>query len=374
MKYVDEFRDRELAQRLSLEIKKTTKRPWKIMEVCGGQTHTILQFGLQELLPEEIELLHGPGCPVCVTPVEMINKAISIAATAGTILCSFGDMLRVPGSAKDLLESKAQGADVRVVYSPLDALNLAKKHPERRVVFFAVGFETTAPANAMAVYQAKKLGLDNFFLLCSHVTVPPVLEAMLQSSNNLVQAFIGPGHVCSIMGRSEYESISLRYGIPIVIAGFEPTDLLEGILRCVRQLENGEGRVENQYARAVTAPGNREAQKVLMEVFEAADRMWRGLGVIQNGGLQLRDSYKRFDAEREFQLESISTEESPVCVSGEILRGLKKPFECPAFGKECTPEHPLGATMVSSEGTCATYYKFGVSAKVSNSNRANVQV
>lgn len=359
MKYFDEFRDQKLAQALALEIRKAAGKPWRIMEVCGGQTHTILQFGLEDLLPERIELLHGPGCPVCVTPLELINKAIAIAHIPDVIMCSFGDMLRVPGSNGDLLESRAQGADVRIVYSPLDALTLARKHPDRRIVFFAVGFETTAPANAMAVVQAKRLELNNFFLLCSHVTVPPVITAILQSPANQVQAFLGPGHVCSVMGWKEYQSISRHYRVPIVITGFEPTDLLEGVLRCVRQLEKNEARVENQYARAVSEAGNKNAQSVLTEVFDVTDRMWRGLGSIPKSGFKLSHAYRQFDAEKQFQVEAISTNESPICISGQILRGLKKPCQCPAFAKQCTPEHPLGATMVSSEGTCATYYKFG---------------
>lgn len=359
MKYVDEFRNRKFAESLSAQIANATTQPWRIMEVCGGQTHTILQYGLEDLLPDTIQLLHGPGCPVCVTPLELINKAIAIAQTPGVILCSFGDMLRVPGTSGDLLQAKALGADVRIVYSPLEAVNLAVKNSHRRVVFFAVGFETTAPANAMAVHQAKQLGLRNFYLLCSHVTVPPVIAAILQAPNNQVQAFLGPGHVCSVMGTAEYEALSRHYRIPIVISGFEPTDLLEGILRCIRQLERGEARVENQYCRAVSAAGNRNAQTVLAEVFDVSDRLWRGLGSIPKSGYKLSHAYRQFDAEREFQVETISTGESPVCISGQILRGLKKPSHCSAFGTQCTPEHPLGATMVSSEGTCATYYKFG---------------
>lgn len=359
MKYVDEFRDRAVAQALSSQIKNEAKQSWQIMEVCGGQTHTILQYGLEDLLPENIQLLHGPGCPVCVTPLELINKAIAIARIPGVIMCSFGDMLRVPGSTGDLLQAKAEGADVRIVYSPLDALSLARREPDRKVVFFAVGFETTAPANAMSVYQAKTLGVQNFFLLCSHVTVPPVIAAILQSPNNQVQAFLGPGHVCSIMGVSEYEALSRHYHIPIVISGFEPVDLLEGILRCVRQLERGEAHVDNQYARAVSSAGNRNAKLMLSEVFDVSDRMWRGLGSIPKSGYRLSYAYRQFDAEKVFQVESLATDESPLCISSQILRGLKKPHHCAAFGTQCTPENPLGATMVSSEGTCASYYKFG---------------
>ncbi len=359
MKYIDEFRDRRLAELLAQEIKRTVTRPWKVMEVCGGQTHTILQFGLEDLLSDAVELLHGPGCPVCVTPVELIDRAIAIAQLPDVIFCSFGDMLRVPGSTSDLLELKARGADVRIVYSPLDAVNLARKHADRRVVFFAVGFETTAPANAMAVYHAKKSGVTNFFLLCSHVTVPPMIVAILQSPGNTVQAFLGPGHVCSVMGWREYEAISRHYLVPIVICGFEPTDLLEGILRCVRQLEAGQARVENQYSRAVKPAGNQAAQMILTDVFDVTDRMWRGIGSIPKSGYRLSHAYKQFDAEREFEIATTCGQESPICISGQILRGLKKPPDCPAFGQDCTPEHPLGATMVSSEGTCAAYYKFG---------------
>lgn len=366
MQYVDEFRDKALANNLSEEIKQTITRPWKIMEVCGGQTHTILQYGLEDLLPPEVQLLHGPGCPVCVTPLETINKAISIAQTPGVILCSYGDMLRVPSTNGDLLQAKALGADVRTVYSPLDAVTLAQKNPDRKIVFFAVGFETTAPANAMAAYQAKQLGLKNFFLLCSHVAVPPVVAAILESPDNQVQAFLGPGHVCSIMGTSEYENLSLRYNVPIVITGFEPIDILEGILRCVMLLEKGIASVENQYARAVTAQGNKAARTIMQEVFEVSDREWRGLGSIPMSGFKMRASFQEFDAEHEFEFKNATISEATCCISGEILRGLKKPFECSAFGRECTPESPLGATMVSSEGTCATYYKFGKYAGASN--------
>jgi len=358
MKYVDEFRSPERARLLSRQIAQTVTKPWKIMEVCGGQTHTILQYGLESLLPDQIELLHGPGCPVCVTPLELIDKAVAIARIPGVIMCSFGDMLRVPGSDGDLLGAKADGADVRTVYSPLDALTVARKHQDRQVVFFAVGFETTAPANAMAVYHAKKLGLTNFFLLCSHVTVPPVMAAVLRAPDNQVDGFLGPGHVCSIMGWHEYQELSLQFKVPIVISGFEPIDLLEGILRCVHQLEEGSSYVENQYARAVCSEGNKHAQTILLDVFQVSERKWRGLGNIPGSGYRLSEAYREFDAEVHFPVATIVTRESPNCISGEILRGVKKPFQCTAFGTSCTPEHPLGATMVSSEGTCATYYKF----------------
>ncbi|MBX9878834.1 MAG: hydrogenase formation protein HypD [Candidatus Obscuribacterales bacterium] len=359
MKYLDEYRDSTLAEQLSQRIHKATKHNWTIMEVCGGQTHSILQYGLEDLLPETIELLHGPGCPVCVTPLELIDKAVAIASRQDVIFCSFGDMLRVPGSQNDLLGVKAQGFDVRIVYSPLDCLAIAKNNPDKQVVFFAVGFETTAPANAMSVRQAKTLGLGNFSILTSHVTVPPVITSILQSVDNRVQAFLGPGHVCSVMGWKQYEAISNHYKIPIVITGFEPTDLLEGILRCVLQLEAGEYKVENQYARAVEKEGNKVARTVVEEVFDVSDRMWRGLGSIPKSGYKLSYDYADFDAERIFQLETISAEEPAICISGQILRGLKKPHECPAFANMCTPETPLGATMVSSEGTCAAYYKYG---------------
>ena len=364
MKYVDEFRQLELAQDWSKQIKKAVTRPWKIMEVCGGQTHSILQYGLQDLLPERIELLHGPGCPVCVTPLELIDKAIAIAGQDGVIFCSYGDMLRVPGSQTDLLAIRAHGGDVRMVYSPLDALSLAVKNPERRVVFFAVGFETTAPANAMAVYQAKKRGVDNFFLLCSQVTVPPVMSAMLSSPHNLVQAFIGPGHVCCVTGNSDYEALSRDFAVPIVISGFEPLDILESVWHCVRQLESGQPRLHNQYARAVRSAGNQPAIQVLGEVFVVVDRVWRGLGTIPKSGFGLSPAYEQYDAEKHFEVETVCAPESELCISGEILKGLKKPFQCPAFGKECTPERPLGATMVSAEGTCANYYKFGMSERL----------
>ncbi|HEY9711863.1 MAG TPA: hydrogenase formation protein HypD, partial [Chroococcales cyanobacterium] len=333
-------------------------RPWKIMEVCGGQTHSILQFGLQDLLPKSVELLHGPGCPVCVTPVSMIDKAIAIAGKRDVIFCSFGDMLRVPGSRSDLLEVRATGGDVRIVYSPLDAVAIARANPSRSVVFFAIGFETTAPANAMAVHLAKRQGLTNFFMLTSHVTVPPVMAAILRSPDNQVQAFLGPGNVCSIMGWHQYEQISEEFKVPIVISGFEPVDILESIYRCVLQLESGRAQVENQYARVVCREGNSEAHKIVAEVFESADRQWRGLGDIAGSGYRLQESYAAFDADKIFAISAESSQESPECISGEILKGVKKPVDCPAFGSSCTPEKPLGATMVSSEGTCANYYKF----------------
>lgn len=358
MKYLDEFRNYSAAQNLAKQIANATTRSWKIMEVCGGQTHTILKYGIEDLLPKSIELLHGPGCPVCVTPLELIDKAVAIAATDDTILCSFGDMLRVPGSQGDLLGARANGADVRTIYSPLEVLKIAQENADRRVVFFAVGFETTAPANAMVAFQANRLSLKNLFLLCSHVMVPPVISSILQSPSNQVNAFLGPGHVCSITGTMEYESLCKEFNVPIVITGFEPTDILEGILRCVWQLEKGGSSLENQYTRAVISTGNAAAQTILNEVFTISNRTWRGLGQIAQSGFVLSEKYRQFDAELEFQTHAIKINESPKCISGEILMGVKKPSQCPAFGIECTPQNPMGATMVSSEGTCANYFKF----------------
>jgi hydrogenase expression/formation protein HypD len=358
MKFLDEYRNQALAADLVSKINQAATKKWTIMEVCGGQTHTILQYGIDELLPANIHLVHGPGCPVCVTPLEQIDKAIAIASQPSTIFCSFGDMLRIPGSKYDLLEVKAMGHDVRTVLSPLECLTLAQANPDKLVVFFAVGFETTAPANAMAIWQANMLGLKNFFVLCSHVTVPPVVAAILQSPHNQVQAFIGPGHVCSVMGLKEYESLSRHFRVPIVVSGFEPLDLLEGILRAVIQLENGEAKVENQYARAVNNKGNDQAQTILQDVFVLADRAWRGIGTIPKSGYKLAHKYRQFDAEYHFAIDSLKAEEPAECIAGKILRGLAKPYECSAFAKTCTPEKPLGATMVSAEGTCAAYYKF----------------
>jgi hydrogenase expression/formation protein HypD len=328
------------------------------MEVCGGQTHAIVRFGVDELLPQEVTLVHGPGCPVCVTPVELIEKAIQIAARPEVVFCSFGDMLRVPGTSKDLLTVKAQGGDVRIVYSPLDALKIACDTPDRQVVFFAVGFETTAPANAMAVYQACLKGIANFSLLVSHVLVPPAMEAILSSPANLVQGFLAAGHVCAVMGYSEYVPIAEKYRVPIVVTGFEPLDILQGIYMTVCQLEEGRAQVENQYTRAVQRNGNRPAQELIREVFEVVPRKWRGIGEIAASGLGLKPEYSRFDAEKRFNVADRVVEESPVCISGSILQGVKKPHACPAFGTTCTPEHPLGATMVSTEGACAAYYRY----------------
>ncbi len=358
MRFVEEYRDAQAAQKLAEALHQIVTRPWTIMEVCGGQTHAIMKFGIDELLPKQVTLLHGPGCPVCVTPVELIDKAVELASRPEVIFCSFGDMLRVPGTRGDLLSAKAAGGDVRIVYSPMDALQLAIKNPDRQVVFFAVGFETTAPANAMAVYQAKRQGIPNFSILVSHVLVPPALEAILQSPTNRVQGFLAAGHVCTVMGYTEYEPIAQKYHVPIVVTGFEPLDILQGVYMCVKQLEEGRAEVENQYARSVRREGNRHAQELIREVFEVVPRKWRGIGEIPQSGLGLREPYRDFDAERRFALTTGSVEEASECISGLILQGVKKPHECPAFGTRCTPEHPLGATMVSSEGACAAYYRY----------------
>jgi hydrogenase expression/formation protein HypD len=359
MRYIDEYRDKETARKLAAMIRATTSRPWTLMEICGGQTHTIVKYGLESLLPQEISLIHGPGCPVCVTPLELIDKAIAIASRPDVIFTSFGDMLRVPGSGRDLLSVKAQGGNVRIVYSPLDAVKLAQQHPDKKVVFFAVGFETTAPPNAMAVWQAKKLGLKNFSILCSHVLVPPAIHALLSSPNNRVQGFLAAGHVCTVMGYEEYLPIAGNYRVPIVVTGFEPVDILQGIHLTVRQLEEGRAEVENQYVRSVRKEGNIPARKLIAEVFEVSDRKWRGIGEIPRSGYRLAPGYTDFDAERIFEVTDIRAEESPLCIAGSILQGLKKPHECSAFGKQCNPEHPLGAPMVSSEGACAAYYHYG---------------
>ena len=359
MKYLDEYRDAERAQQLTTAIARTVTRPWTIMEVCGGQTHTIVKYGIDRLLPAGIELVHGPGCPVCVTALETIDRAHAIASKPGVIFCSFGDMLRVPGSHGDLLQLKSHGSDVRIVYSPLDAVNLAASNPGRQVVFFAIGFETTAPPNAMAVWLARKRKLTNFSMLVSHVLVPPAMSAILESPGNRVQGFLGPGHVCTVMGYTEYEPLASNYRVPIVITGFEPVDMLEGVWRTVQQLEKGQAEVENQYARAVQRDGNRQSRKLIEDVFEVCDRKWRGVGSIPQSGYRLRHDYRAHDAERIFEVDHLETQESSVCISGAILRGLKKPHQCPAFGKECTPRTPLGATMVSAEGACAAYHAYG---------------
>jgi len=358
MKFIDEYRDPVAARRLVTLIARTITRPWTLMEVCGGQTHAIVKFGIDELLPGQIRLIHGPGCPVCVTPLELVDKAVQIASRPGVIFASFGDMLRVPGSTHDLLSVKAQGGDVRIVYSPLDAVKIARENPDSEVVFFAVGFETTAPANAMAVFQAKREGLRNFSLLVSHVLVPPAMEALLSSPDNCVDAFLAAGHVCAIMGTEEYRPISQRYRVPIVVTGFEPLDILQGVLMCIQQLEQGRHEVENQYARAVRNDGNEPARKIIHEVFRVIPRKWRGVGEIPHSGLGLADAYAEFDAETRFGVSDYHVEESGECISGLILQGIKRPYECPAFGKRCTPEKPLGATMVSNEGACAAYYRY----------------
>lgn len=359
MRYLNEFRDGETAQRIAGEIHAIARGNWAIMEVCGGQTHSIIRNGIDQMLPANIELIHGPGCPVCVTPLEMIDRALAIAARSGVTFCSFGDMLRVPGSQADLLHIKSLGADVRVVYSPLDAVKIAQRHPDRQVVFFAIGFETTAPANAMAVLQARRLGLTNFTLLVSHVLVPPAMRAILRSPGNRVQAFLAAGHVCSVMGYADYHPLANAFQVPIVVTGFEPLDILEGIRRTVLQLERGESRVENAYERIVTEQGNRVAQTALASVFEICDRGWRGIGAIPESGWRLAPAFAEFDAEKVFAVGEISAAESPLCQAGLILQGKRKPWECQAFGRECTPRRPLGATMVSSEGACAAYYDNG---------------
>ena len=359
MKYLSEYRDGRLAHGLATQIRKTATRPWVLMEVCGGQTHTIVKQGLDELLGGAVEMVHGPGCPVCVTPLEQIDKALALAARPDVIFTSFGDMLRVPGSDCDLHQIRARGGQVKVVYSPLDALDLARRYPDKQVVFFAVGFETTAPANAMAVWRAKELGIGNFSILVSHVTVPPAMTALLADASNRVQAFLAAGHVCTVMGWSEYEPIAATYKVPIVVTGFEPLDILEGILMAVRQLEEGRHEVENQYVRSVRREGNTPAQDLVSRVFELVDRKWRGIGEIPRSGLGLRPEFADFDAERRFALDDIRTAEPAECRAGDVLRGLIKPRECAAFGTLCTPDHPLGAPMVSSEGACAAYYNYG---------------
>jgi hydrogenase expression/formation protein HypD len=359
VKYLDEYRDERIAQKIVDEIKRTITRPWVLMEVCGGQTHSIVKYGLDCLLPEQVELVHGPGCPVCVTSLEIIDRAHAIARRPDVIFCSFGDMLRVPGSDSDLFKIKSEGGDVRVVYSPLDSLKIARANPDKKVVFFAIGFETTAPANAMSVWQAREQGITNFSVLVSHVLVPPAVRGILDSPNNRVQAFLGPGHVCAIVGWTEYEPIVEQYEVPIVITGFEPIDILQGVLMCVRQLEQGRAELENAYTRAVQREGNPAAQDMIRRVFEIRDRAWRGLGVIPRSGFGLTEEFREYDAELIYDVSKIQALEPSVCISGEILKGLKKPLNCPAFGKQCSPEHPLGATMVSAEGACAAYFNYG---------------
>ena len=359
MKYLDEYRDGKIAAKLVDEIRRVQTKPWVIMEVCGGQTHSIVKNGIDYLLPRDIELVHGPGCPVCVTPLEMIDKAHAIARRPEVIFCSFGDMLRVPGSDGDLFSIKSRGGDVRVVYSPLDCLKIARANPDKQIVFFAIGFETTAPANAMLAWQAKAEGLKNISLLVSHVLVPPAIEAILSSPQNRVQGFLGPGHVCTVVGYNEYEPLARQFGVPIVVTGFEPLDILEGVLMVVRQLEEGKAEVENQYSRVLSRSGNQAAQLLMGKVFTVSNRKWRGVGTIPKSGYQLSKDFADFDAELRFCVEAIDTAEPSVCIAGEILQGIKKPHDCPAFGTACNPQHPLGATMVSAEGACAAYYAYG---------------
>jgi hydrogenase expression/formation protein HypD len=358
VKYVEEYRDPVAAQEYADAIHRTVTRPWKLMEICGGQTHSIVKYGIDELLPKEVELVHGPGCPVCVTPLELIDKALQIAAQPNVIFCSFGDMLRVPGSAGDLFSVKASGGDVRIVYSPTDAVQIAIQNPDKQVVFFAVGFETTAPANAMSVYLAKQMGLENYSVLVSHVLVPPAMEVILASPDNHVQGFLAAGHVCTVMGYEEYEPIAKKYKVPIVVTGFEPLDLLQGIYMCVSQLEEGRYEVENQYARVVRKEGNVPAQQLVAKVFRVVHRKWRGIGEIASSGLALTSDFAEFDAEIRFGVSGYTAEEDPECISGLVMQGAKKPEDCTAYGKRCTPDHPIGAPMVSSEGACAAYYRY----------------
>jgi hydrogenase expression/formation protein HypD len=358
MKFLDEYRDADIVKRYLEKIHKVVTKPWSIMEICGGQTHSLVKNGLVDLLPDEITMVHGPGCPVCVTPVDLIDQAIKIAKTENCILCSFGDMLRVPGTNLSLLKAKAEGADVRIVYSPLDAVTIARKEKDKNVIFFAVGFETTAPANALSVLQAKQLGLNNYFILSSHVLVPPAMEALLQDYETNIDGFLAAGHVCTVMGTAEYLPIVEKYHIPIVVTGFEPVDLIQGLWRCILQLEEGKAKLENQYTRVVTENGNQNAKQLISEIFEVTDRAWRGIGVLPNSGLGLNKEFQRFDANLKFECDVKSIPTQNGCIAGEILKGLKKPMECPEFGKSCTPENPLGAPMVSSEGACAAYYNY----------------
>ena len=358
MKYVTEYRDSNLVNQTIKEVSKVVTQPWVIMEICGGQTHSIMRYGLDQLLPPEIELVHGPGCPVCVTSMELIDKALTIASQPGVIFTSYGDMLRVPGSGRDLSTVRSEGSEVRVVYSPLDAIRIAQQNPDREVVFFAIGFETTAPANVMSVLQAKALGLKNYSILVSHVCVPPAMRTILSSPDNRVQGFLAAGHVCAVMGYWEYLPIAQEFLVPITVTGFEPLDIAQGILNTVIQLENGRAEVDNAYPRVVTFDGNKSAQAVIKEVFMTCDRKWRGIGTISQSGWCLQPKYSDFDAEKRFSVEGISSQESPICIAGKILKGQLKPVDCPAFDTICNPQNPLGATMVSSEGSCAAYYRY----------------
>lgn len=358
MKYMSEYRDPELAKKYLDEIKNTVSRPWSIMEVCGGQTHSLVKNGIIEMLPNEITMIHGPGCPVCVTPLHLIDKAVHLALEKGVILCSFGDMLRVPGSKMSLLEAKAKGADIRILYSPLEAVKIAEDHPDKEVVFFAVGFETTAPANALSVIHAHRKGLKNYSILASHVLVPPAMKAVIDDEESKIDGFLAAGHVCTIMGNAAYYPLSATYKVPIVVTGFEPLDVLQGILMVIRQLEQSHAEVENQYSRIVKEEGNIEAQKVIAEVFEVQDQMWRGIGEIPESGFGVREKYAEFDATKKYNVTIEKVQENPECISGQIMKGIKKPYECQHFGKKCKPTNPLGAPMVSSEGACAAYYHF----------------
>jgi hydrogenase expression/formation protein HypD len=359
MKYLEEFRDEHQVKKLLDEIHSLVTREWQIMEICGGQTHSLVKNGILNLLPDKIIMVHGPGCPVCVTPIGMIDKAVELALKEGVILCSFGDMVRVPGSEMSLLKAKALGADIRIVYSPLDALKIARENLGKEIVFFAVGFETTAPANALSVVHARKAGIINYSILTSHVLVPPAMEAILSDDETRIDGFLAAGHVCTIMGSDEYEPIAKKYKVPVIITGFEPVDLLNGIKACVEQLEQGSYDLDNQYKRVVKRRGNKEAQSIIFEIFEIGEREWRGIGKIPSSGYQVRKEYSTYDAMQKFSIESVDGKENPDCMAGQILKGLKKPNECPLFGNKCTPSNPQGAPMVSSEGACAAYYHFG---------------
>ena len=358
MKFLTEYRNAEVANKYLKEIKKAVTRPWKIMEICGGQTHSLVKHGILNVLPKEITMIHGPGCPVCVTPLNLIDKAIYLAENKDVILCSFGDMIRVPGSEKSILEAKANGADIRILYSPLEAVNIAVANPDKQVVFFAVGFETTAPANALSVVHAHKLGLNNYSILASHVLVPPAINALMSDPENVIDGFLAAGHVCTIMGTEEYYPLAKQFNVPIVVTGFEPIDILQGILMVIKQLEAGKAEVENQYARMVREEGNTSAKAVISDVFEITDRMWRGIDVIPMSGYEVKDKYSNFDANKKFDINIAEAPENKDCIAGDIMKGIKKPVECPQFGKGCTPQNPLGAPMVSSEGACAAYYNF----------------